>query len=132
MCITFRFRSMIENVSLGDMLRDIFLHWMHSGHPLWFPSESRGIVSVKMERGGPRAGDEGLNKPIDLYEFVGGEVLKFPTLQIISLNYPICHEVIPNHSSFIPFHPLFQRKKVHLCVQDPNQKHKRQQFFGTR
>jgi hypothetical protein len=30
-----------------------------------------------MERGGPRAGDEGLCKPIDLYEHIGGEVIKF-------------------------------------------------------
>ena len=58
----------------------------------------------------------------------GGEVLKFPTLQKISTNYHICHEVLPISSSFIQFRPLSHREKVYLCVQNPDQKHKRHQF----
>jgi hypothetical protein len=34
------------------------------------------MVSVKMGRGDPRAGDEGLCNLMDLYEMIGGEVEK--------------------------------------------------------
>jgi hypothetical protein len=65
MCMTFRLRSMIEIVCLGEI---------HKG---WFPSWRRGMVPERKTRDGPRAGDEGLDKPIYLYESVGGEVMKF-------------------------------------------------------